>query len=163
VAGPVVLRPVVADDRETVGRLLRDVWGSERQVVRGEEFRPAELPGFLALLGDRVAGLVTYSIRGDACEVMTLNSLVEGSGVGTALVDEVARMARAAGCGRLHVVTTNDNLGALRFYQRRGFRLAELRPGAVDESRRRIKPEIPEVGEFGIPIRDELEFELNLE
>jgi hypothetical protein len=44
---------------------------------------------------------------------------------------------------------------ALRFYQRRGFALTELRPGAVDESRR-MKPQIPLVGAYGIHIRDEL-------
>jgi GNAT superfamily N-acetyltransferase len=163
VAGPVVLRRIVADDRESVGRLLRDEWGSERVVVRGEEYRPADLPGFVALQDGALVGLVTYLIRGDACEIMTINSLVDGRGIGSALVEEVARVAGEAGCRRLHVVTTNDNLGALRFYQRRGFRLVELRPGAVDESRRRIKPELPEIGEFGIPIRDELEFERFLE
>jgi hypothetical protein len=58
------------------------------------------------------------------------------------------------------VVTTNDNLGALRFYQRRGFVLAALRPGAITEARRTLKPEISEIGADGIPIRDELELEL---
>lgn len=71
-------------------------------------------------------------------------------------------MARRAGCTRLWLVTTNDNLDALRFYQRRGFRLSRLRPGAVDLSRQTLKPEIPEVGTFGIAIRDELELELDL-
>jgi hypothetical protein len=57
------------------------------------------------------------------------------------------------------VLTTNDNVDALRFYQRRGFRLAELHPGAVDEARARLKPEIPRVGDHGIPLRDELMLE----
>jgi hypothetical protein len=54
------------------------------------------------------------------------------------------------------VVTTNDNTDALRFYQQRGFTLAGLRPGAVTDSRTRLKPEIPPVGEHGIPLRDEV-------
>jgi len=57
------------------------------------------------------------------------------------------------------VTETNDTLGAARFYQRRGFVLSALRPGAVDEARRRLKPEIGTVGDFGIPLRDELELE----
>jgi GNAT superfamily N-acetyltransferase len=73
------------------------------------------------------------------------------TGVGTALLAAVERKAR-----RLWLLTTNDNVDALRFYQRRGFRLAELHPGGVEESRARLKPEIPETGEYGIPIRDEL-------
>ena len=65
--------------------------------------------------------------------------------------------ARDAGCTRLRVVTTNDNVDALRFYQRRGFRMARLRPGAVDRSRALLKPTIPETGDYGIPLSDELE------
>ncbi len=53
-------------------------------------------------------------------------------------------------------MTSNDNLRALRFYQRRGFRLKELRPGAVDEARR-LKPQIPLGGAEGIPMREEIE------
>jgi hypothetical protein len=60
-------------------------------------------------------------------------------------------------------VTTNDNVDALRFYQRRGFRLRAVRPGAVDDARRTLKPEIPAVGEQGIPIRDEIELERAIE
>jgi hypothetical protein len=60
------------------------------------------------------------------------------------------------------VITTNDNVDALRFYQRRGFRLAALHQGAVDDSRARLKPEIPEIGEHRIPLRDELDLELEL-
>ena len=81
------------------------------------------------------------------------------AGVGSALLAEAGRIARAAGCTRLWLITTNDNVDALRFYQRRGFRLAALHPGAVDDSRARLKPEIPEVGAHGIALRDELELE----
>ena len=76
------------------------------------------------------------------------------------LLSAVQDIAREAGCARLWLVTTNDNVEALRFYQRRGFRLTALRPGAVDSSRESLKPEIPSSGFFGIPLRDELELEL---
>jgi ribosomal protein S18 acetylase RimI-like enzyme len=79
-------------------------------------------------------------------------------GVGTALLQLVEQAAQQ-GCGRLWLVTTNDNVDALRFYQRRGFRLAALRRGAVDDGRARLKPEIPTVGDYGIPLRDELELD----
>jgi RimJ/RimL family protein N-acetyltransferase len=83
-------------------------------------------------------------------------------GVGTALIDEAKRIATQAGCRRLWLITTNDNVDALRFYQRRGFRLAKLHCGAVDDSRARLKPEIPETGHHRIPLRDELELEHDL-
>jgi hypothetical protein len=40
-------------------------------------------------------------------------------------------------------------------------RLVALHPGAVDEARL-LKPQIPAIGNYGIEIRDELEFELAL-
>jgi ribosomal protein S18 acetylase RimI-like enzyme len=64
-----------------------------------------------------------------------------------------------AGAGVRPRVTTNDNVDALRFYQRRGFRLAALRAGAVEDARARLKPEIPWTGADGIELRDELELE----
>ncbi len=82
-------------------------------------------------------GLATYVIDGADCELLTLHARTRFDGVGSALVAAVREVARRSGCTRLWVVTTNDNVDALRFYQRRGFRLAHLRAGAVDESRGR--------------------------
>ena len=64
----------------------------------------------------------------------------------------------AQGGGRLWLVTTNDNLDALRFYQRRGLRITAVAAGAVDEARK-IKPGIPLLGDHGIAIRDEITLE----
>jgi len=126
--------------------------------ARREEVVPAlEHPALLAESEGHVVGALTYVLRGDACEVLTLHADRRRSGVGTALLAEVERLAAAAGCTRLWLITTNDNVDALRFYQRRGFRLAAVHAGAVDESRRRLKPEIPETGAYDIPLRDELE------
>ena len=93
---------------------------------------------------------------------MSIDALRADAGVGRRLLDAVAATARAAGAERLVVMTTNDNLVALRFYQRAGFRLAELRPGAVDEARAALKPSIPETGNDGIPLRDEIDLVLEL-
>ena len=108
-----------------------------------------------------MAGLVTFHIAGDACEIVTLDSLHPGQGIGTALIEAVKAAAGAAGCRRLWLITTNDNLHALGFYQKRGFRLVAVHPGAVDDSRK-LKPEIPLIGNDGIPIRDEIELEIVL-
>jgi GNAT superfamily N-acetyltransferase len=110
----------------------------------------------------RLAAVLTYTVGGHSCEILTLHAAERRAGAGTALIDAVERVAAERGCRRLWVLTTNDNLDALRFYQRRGFRLAELRVGAVDEARRELKPEIPELGDHGIPIRDELILEKDL-
>lgn len=142
--------------------VLTGEWGSERIVSRERVRVGDELPGFIAEQGDEVLGLVIYDIRGNECELVSLNSARENIGIGSALLATVANAAREAGCRRIWVITTNDNLRALRFYQKRGMRLAALYPNAIQESRR-IKPEIPMVGRDGIPLRDELELEIILQ
>jgi GNAT superfamily N-acetyltransferase len=76
-------------------------------------------------------------------------------------LEAAADLARARGCNRLWLITTNDNLRALRMYQRRGLRLAALHPGALDRTRE-LKPWVPQIGADGIPLRDELELEMRL-
>jgi hypothetical protein len=95
----------------------------------------------------------------DTLEVVSINAFPPHGGAGTALLEAAVGAARDEhGCRRVVLTTTNDNVDALRFYQRRGFRLVELRPGAVDAARR-LKPEIPVTGAHGIALRDELELE----
>lgn len=120
---------------------------------------PLAHPALIAELDGELAGVLTFVIDGDSCEVLTLDAGERQQGIGTALIGAVETAAAEAGCGRLWLITTNDNVDALRFYQRRGFRLVRLHVGAVDDSRARLKPEIPRVGEHGIDLRDELELE----
>ena len=158
---PFQVRPLRDDDRPWVAELLEREWGATRIVTRGRVYQADRLPGFVAVRDDRPCGLVTYRLGDGDCEIISINSLVEQIGVGSALIAAVREVAVAAGCRRLWLITTNDNLAALRFYQRRGFRLAALYPNALEVSRR-LKPEIPLVGHDGIPLRDELELELPL-
>jgi ribosomal protein S18 acetylase RimI-like enzyme len=148
------------DRAELEGFLER--WHSVRVARLGALAHPLDHPMLVAERDGRLVGVLTYVMRGAECEILTLHADEHRKGVGSALIAEVERIARRAGCTRLWLITTNDNVDALRFYQRRGFRLAALHPGAVDDSRTRLKPEIPEVGDHGIPIRDELQLEQEL-
>ena len=150
------VRPVDENDRPMLAWLVAELWGSEIVAVHGTSLRPAELDGFIAERSRRVAGLLTYQLAGNMLEIVTLNAIDRRAGIGTMLIEAAVGKARRSGCREIRLTTTNDNVDALRFYQRRGFRLAELRPGAVDQSRRR-KPEIPRVGDYGIPLRDEID------
>ncbi len=155
------VRPLEPGDRAWVADLLTGHWGSTAVVSRGRVHRADTLPGFAALLDGQPVGLVTYHVEGEACEIVSLDSLAGGKGVGTALIEAVRRVAVEAGCRRLWLITTNDNLAALRFYQKRGFRLVAVHRDALDVSRR-LKPEIPLLGIDGIPLRDEIELDLLL-
>ena len=135
---------------------------SVRAARLGELVHPLDYPAFVAEAGDgRLLGMLTYVPQPDwrQCEILTLHADEQWRGAGTALIGAVAQLARRQGCSRLWVITTNDNVDALRFYQRRGFCLVTVHRGAVDRSRTSLKPEIPLVGKYGIPLRDELELE----
>jgi ribosomal protein S18 acetylase RimI-like enzyme len=155
------IRQITSSDSEWIKCLLRDHWGSAVVVSRGKLYYADQLSGFVATEQDEKIGLITYSINGTECEIVTLNSVREDRGVGSALLKAVESVARHAGCACLRLITTNDNLKALRFYQRRGFLLVAVHRNAVERSRA-LKPEIPVTGNDGIPIRDELELELPL-
>jgi ribosomal protein S18 acetylase RimI-like enzyme len=157
----VEIRPLAEADRDWVERLIVDRWGDAIVTGRGRMWRPAELPGFAAFEGDDCVGLVTYELDDEACEIVTIDALRDGAGVGTALLEVVVDVASSAGCTRVQLLTTNNNVRALAFYQKRGFRLVALIPGAIEEQRK-LKPSIPEVDSTGLPIRDELHLELAL-
>jgi GNAT superfamily N-acetyltransferase len=155
------VREAGAADRSSIGVFLAE-HGSARVARLGELVDARQHPSLVAEDEGRLAGVATYVVDGDRCELLTLHAAEQWLGAGTALVEEVERVARAAGCRELWLITTNDNVDGLRFYQRRGFRLVALHPGAVDHSRETLKPEIPEIGDRGIPIRDELELRKDL-
>jgi DNA-3-methyladenine glycosylase I len=156
------IRPLTPEDRAWVVDFVSEHWGDDKMVIHGQRaYQISSLPGFVAIQDGQKIGLATYIITGDVCEFGSLNSLKEGAGVGTALIEAVKNAAGQAGCTRLSVTTTNDNLRALHFYQKRGFVLAALYPNSLDQARL-IKPGIPLVGINGILLRDEIELEMNL-
>jgi GNAT superfamily N-acetyltransferase len=155
------LRPVADPDRPWLRQFMLAHWGAELMIAHGEQFYPAEHPGFVAEAEGKVVGVITYLLRTDGCEILSLDSLVEGQGVGSVLLEAVRQVALENGARRLWLITTNDNLNALRFYQKRGFALVKIQRNAVTESRK-IKPSIPPLGEFDIPLRDEIELEMLL-
>lgn len=156
------IRALTPQDRNWVADKLDEHWGSTRMVSRGQLHYAHTLPGFAILDENETPhGLITYRIDGDECEIITINSFNEGIGVGGALIDAVKEAAEANECRRVWLITTNDNLTALRFYQKRNFELVQIHRGAVAASRK-LKPEIPLVGQDDIPIRDEIELEVVL-
>jgi GNAT superfamily N-acetyltransferase len=155
------VRPLGDDDRAWARRFIRDRWGGS-VVGHGVVFRPATLPG-LILIDERgnPGALLTYAVDADACEIVTIDAVVEGRGYGSHLLEAVARVAREAGCSRLSLITTNDNERAIGFYLAHGFEVVEIREGAIEASRK-LKPSIPLVNEHGVPITDEIEMERRL-
>jgi ribosomal protein S18 acetylase RimI-like enzyme len=156
------VRPLRNEDREWATAYQATTWGGPLVARRGQLLDTSHLPALVADLNGERAGLLVYAVRGQQCEVVTLATSREGRGVARALLDAVREIAEGAGCTRLWLTTTNNNLRALKLYQRWGMDLVALHRGAVLDARRRLKPEIPEYDSDGIPIAHELELELHL-
>ncbi|MBA3870605.1 MAG: GNAT family N-acetyltransferase [Anaerolineae bacterium] len=153
------VRRIEAHERLLVASFLEAHWGSVQIVSRGQVHEADSLPAFIAIWDEQVVGLVTYHIHDGMCEIISLDSLMVKIGVGTALVQAVVQDVTQFACKRVWLITSNDNLSALGFYQRRGFRLVAVYQGALDAARE-IKPNIPQIGMENIPIHDEIELEL---
>ncbi len=153
------VRPLRSEDRAWAASLILERWDDEIVVGHGHTWRPAELDGFVAQDDDGTrVGLLTFDVAGGVLEVVTIDALRAREGIGSALMLAAIERAHAAALS-VRVMTTNDNAPAVAFYEELGFRIVEVREGAVAESRS-IKPSIPMVGVGGVPITDEVLLEL---
>ncbi len=148
-------------DREAIAGFTEKHWLSKIVMSRGKAYYPHECEGFIDWREGQIVGLLTMAYEDDALQVLTLNSVLEGERIGSSLMLMAIDDARDRGIDRIWLTTTNDNIKAIAFYQKLGFRLVQVNVGAVDDARK-IKPQIPEVGYDGIPIHDELVFELRI-
>jgi GNAT superfamily N-acetyltransferase len=153
-----VLRHKNETDAQWVIETLTNFWASTRVVSRGRVHDASQLPSIVAEVEDKRVGLLTYNVEMDECEIVSLLSLREKLGIGSALLDKVELIALKQACRRIWLITTNDNTHAIGFYTKRGFNLVQIHLDAITESRK-LKPEIPLYSGDGVPIRDEYEFE----
>ncbi|UCE06541.1 MAG: GNAT family N-acetyltransferase [bacterium] len=150
------------DERILITNFITENWGSSISVSKGKAHNTAKLPGFICRENDKIVGLITYHIENNDCEIVTLDSKINNKGLGTKLINKVIEKAKVNNCSRVWLITTNDNLNAIRFYQKRGFEWVGFYKNAIKESRK-LKPEIPEFGNDKIPIKHEIEFEYRLD
>ena len=154
---PVFVREAAeADARATLELFHRD-FRRTQVLAFGEMMDLAVLPAVVAEMKGEIAGALAYRLLPDVLQIVALatDPMWQRSGVGGYLVAEVELMARRRGLGRVIFCTTNDNLPALYFYQRRDYRITELVAGALLPH---IKPAFA-CGFAGIPVRDEIRLE----
>ena len=157
--GHVQIVAITEEHRDWLRKRVQEIWNGRCVVQRGVAYEPADLPGFIALKDGEPVGVATYRLeQGSDCELITLDSFKQWHGIGSALMEAVEEEARKNGCARMWMVTTNDNIDGLRFYQRKGYVISAVHVNAVEQSRK-LKPTIPLVGMYGIAIRDEIELE----
>ena len=152
---------ITPTNRDLVNCWIRRKWYSTQMILRGQIIDMTRVDGVVAEENGEIIGLITYVFYGDCCEIVSFDSLRENQGIGTALLNRVIRIAREKRCSRIVLITTNDNIRAIRYCQRRGFDMIHFYRNAMDISRQ-MKPEIPLMGENDIPLRHEIEFEMLL-
>lgn len=156
------VRPITADDREWVADVITTAFGSVRSVSHGELIEDASLlDGFAVEHDGRPIGCALVNLVGTEAELVALVTTYRGAGAGGALLEAVVERARREKWTRLWLITSNDNTDAIRMYQRAGWDWVDFRRDAITRARS-IKPEIPEKGNHGIPLRHELQFEAPL-
>ncbi len=149
-------------NKETVRQLFIDRWASDLIVTKGQKHYFVDLEGFVAIDNDKIVGVLTFKKSNTEVEIISLDSFMENIGIGTLLLNNVIDFAKQNAIKRLYLITTNDNLKALKFYQKRNWKITIIHKNAVIEARK-IKPTIPMTGYYGIPLLHEieLEFEFN--
>ena len=154
------------DYRREAFDYIKKEWGIPI-VTRGNIIDIDDLPGFAAVVNDKLAGAILYQIKNNECEIVVLYSLVERKGIGLKLINAVIEKARESDCKRVWLITTNDNTPAIRYYQKRGFTLTDVHINAFKITQQ-LKGEYNEaenglvLGIDSIPILHEVEFEIVL-
>ncbi len=156
---PVLVREATDADRAAARELFARDFGRTKIVAYGEVMDIDQMPALVAVRYADPSGALAYRLHGDALHIVALatDPMWQRSGVGGHLVAEAELIARRLNLRRLVVSTTNDNLPALYFYQRRGYRMTDFVPSSI------IMHTGQEVAGFaGIPVRDEVRLEKTL-
>lgn len=150
-----------SQNRNFINAFIKQHWYTTTMIIRGREIDMTKAEGFYFSEEKNIIGLITYIVYNGILEITSLDSLQENRGIGSKLVEAVIHEAKERKCQKIILITTNDNINAINFYQKRGFDMANLFRNALDISRK-LKPEIPLIGENSIPLRHEIEFELSI-
>ena len=157
---PVIIRESEERDQAGIIELFERDFGYTNIVAFGEEVVLGDAPSLAAWMKGELAGALAYRLLTDGLLILALatDAMWQRSGVGGHLVAEAESLPRARGLARVLVSTTNDNLPALYFYQRRDYHITEVVSGGLLAH---IK-EGGSVGFGGIPLRDEIRMERRL-
>ena len=149
------------EERQKINNFILKRWFSLEMILRGKIVDLKNINGFYMENGNNIIGLITYIIIDFSLEIISLDSVYENKGIGSLLINKIKAFANECNLKNIIVITTNDNLRALGFYQKRGFILNKVFFDSIKQARK-LKPEIPIKNKNGILIRDEIELKLSL-
>lgn len=149
--------PINSEFRAKVNQFIKNEWAGPIVITKGISHDTSNSDGFISITDGELTGYVLYNIHDYQCEILVLQSIIENHGVGSALIKSVIDIAKKNKCTQVWLVTTNDNIHAIRYYQRFGFEIKAVHINALDKSRK-LKPSIPLLGNDSIPLKHEFEF-----
>jgi GNAT superfamily N-acetyltransferase len=139
------IRPAAPGDLDDLTRLLGLLFALEADFTPDEARQrrglaamlaePARRAVLVAEHGGAVAGMITGQLLvstaegGPAvlAEDLVVAEVARGAGLGRALVEALERWARERGATRVQLLVDEENLAALGFYRRLGWRPTQLR------------------------------------
>ena len=156
-----LLKKINKINRNKINEFVISQWFSDKMIIHGEIIDLNQTEGYYFQENNKIIALITYRIINNELEILSLDSLYPNRGIGTKLLNKIKAIAKKNNCSSIKLITTNDNLNALRFYQKRGFVISNIYLDSIKESRK-LKPQIPLIGNYDILIRDEIELKLSL-
>ncbi len=158
-AQPLPVRAAQPADYAAIEAIAKTYWGETQVECFERSYDVLALPALLAYCGSEIAGVLSYALESDRITIVMLNvhPQYQGRRTSRALLAMLEEEARARELPRLVVATSNDDLPALYIYQRGGFVLTDLKPGAILAHHKG-----EECGFASIPVRDEIRLEKRL-
>ena len=160
------IRKARRDDGPALRALCLRFFHHTDLISYGGKFEITDCESLVAERDGRLVGLLAYLWREGEGDCLVVAFAVaggdQGRGVGAQLQGWLEGECRGRGVERLILSTTNDNLPALYFYQRRGFQIVSVLPGVIQEELRSILSGAEPPGFGGIPVRDEIRLQKHL-
>ena len=155
------VKDIVLEERKKINNFILKRWLSLRMILRGKIVDLKNIDGFYIEDKNNIIAVITYRIVGFSLEIISLDSVYENKRIGSLLINKIKAFANECNLKNIIVITRNDNLRALGFYQKKGFILNKVFFDSIKQACK-LKPEIPIKNKNGILIRDEIELKLSL-
>lgn len=148
------------EDKKIVEERLMEEYGFKGMITPAQAYQDLSiLGGFLAFEENKLIGQILLNYNNEECEIVELHTKNRGVGIGTELIKKSIEEAKEKKCKRIWVSTSNDNIDALKFYQKRMFFMCKIHENHFDKVRAK-NPNFPKYGDYGILLKNQIELEM---
>lgn len=142
---------------EKAKELFQKNWGNTSMVYNRELYNLESLDYIEEYHDSSFGGIITFFEKDHSIHIVSLDTVMSNQGIGTSLLNSLTELAVKRHKSAIYVETTNDNCDAIRFYQTHDFDIYDLQLNEV-AIQRKLKPSIPLIGCYNIPIKHIIKF-----